>query len=291
MSVTNNRDFIIKKGDELKHAVSNKAASRSDFYDPKNVIFVHGFTSHGEYMNELVETFYSYDYNCFIFNYNSYRGITEAAASLHDRLVDINQLDDGVLEKHPCILVCHSMGGLVGRALSKLSNANKYISKIIALGTPHKGTLNDATILHAFISWGESISSVMPGWTMKDCKSALELVGADNNKTISGLLEGTLESSCIPILSVSGGMSKLEIGKNPVYNFILNYRLRKSLGKGRNDGLVREDSADVTQLDFRGLVPDTHHINDYPDYNEINHTYLTYNQSVALKVMKWIEDK
>ncbi|WP_286203513.1 alpha/beta hydrolase [Pseudoalteromonas sp. NBT06-2] len=50
------------------------------------------------------------------------------------------QLDDFILDK-PTVLVCHSLGGLIARAyLEQNSVSSQFVTKVITLGTPHKGS-------------------------------------------------------------------------------------------------------------------------------------------------------
>ena len=50
------------------------------------------------------------------------------------------ELDDFV-ENKPTVLVCHSLGGLIARAyLEQGSTGSQFITKVITLGTPHKGS-------------------------------------------------------------------------------------------------------------------------------------------------------
>jgi len=50
------------------------------------------------------------------------------------------QLDNFIANK-PTVLVCHSLGGLIARAyLEKSSLSSEFITKVITLGTPHKGS-------------------------------------------------------------------------------------------------------------------------------------------------------
>ena len=48
---------------------------------------------------------------------------------------------DECISNEPAALVCHSMGGLIARAyLEANSPASQNITKVITLGTPHKGS-------------------------------------------------------------------------------------------------------------------------------------------------------
>ena len=110
-------------GDELFKNSTWTRATDFDFDHAENVILIHGFTAHGLYMKSLASTFDAYGFNSFVFNYDSYRGIESAAKSLNALLFEINNLSkirtlsEGVLAQRKCSLVCHSMGGLVARAI------------------------------------------------------------------------------------------------------------------------------------------------------------------------------
>jgi predicted alpha/beta-fold hydrolase len=79
-------------GDELIRSSTRKRALGVDFDHRKNVIFVHGFTSHGSYMGDLIQYFDDSGFRSFAFNYNSYRGIRNAAQTLFELLDDLDML-------------------------------------------------------------------------------------------------------------------------------------------------------------------------------------------------------
>jgi predicted alpha/beta hydrolase family esterase len=51
-----------------------------------------------------------------------------------------SQLDEFIADR-PTVLVCHSLGGLIARAYLEHNSKNaQFITKVITLGTPHKGS-------------------------------------------------------------------------------------------------------------------------------------------------------
>ncbi|MEC4621908.1 alpha/beta fold hydrolase, partial [Bacillus paranthracis] len=57
-----------------------------------------------------------------------------------DRAAIFKQIDNFIDDKNTA-LVCHSMGGLVARAyLAANSEQSQNVTKVITLGTPHKGS-------------------------------------------------------------------------------------------------------------------------------------------------------
>ena len=112
----NSSDRAIDRGSEILACSNNELASFKNFESPQNIIFIHGFTAHGGYLQGMAHYFNHNDFNSFIFNYNSYLGIEHAAKSLLEMISTINDVGDGNIEKQKFLLVGHSMGGLVARA-------------------------------------------------------------------------------------------------------------------------------------------------------------------------------
>lgn len=281
----------LKIGDTLWSFQSMKKAKAADFENDNNVILIHGFTANGTYLINLAETLSEHGFNTFIFNYNSYRGIEFSAQVLAEQLENFDSISNGILLKHKTALVCHSMGGLVGRALIQLSEQSKYVSSLVTLGTPHCGTLCDANFVHCLIKWAENISKENPKFK-KDCQSAKELTRIDNRGGISLLenLKSEVDSlKNIPVLSVSAGKDYLEIG-NDFLSRLAEKKLRKHFSGKINDGLVLEESSNIVSA-IECNHTNFEHFNDYREYLDINHTYIIYNQSVALHVVKWLIKK
>lgn len=107
------------------------------------VVFVHGIYSDGpSAFGEMLKSFvsdtrfngWSFEY----FNYMFHRPLQENAARLVDRLSQIGQ-DRNI------ILICHSMGGLIGR-LAILSGKISCVTKLIMLGTPNFGAVRTGSL-------------------------------------------------------------------------------------------------------------------------------------------------
>lgn len=277
----------VLKGDELLCFNSNKTASLNDFQGDRNVIIIHGFTSSAEYMWELSSNLSNNNFNVFQFNYNSYRGIEKAASSLLEILNELNSLSDGVIEEKGIALVCHSMGGLVGRAFVQLCNGGNYVKAIVTLGSPHDGTLQSSELVDALIKWGEFISTAMPYFT-PECNSAMELTGGDKRKIIQKMNEEISELEKVRVLSISGGKPYLTFN-NRIAQYLINKKIQEVFDGSKNDGLVCESSSDFT-LNGKGLNSHTEHFNSYTDYDNLNHSFITKNHIVSLKICSWLKE-
>ncbi len=278
-------------GDELWHYSKNRRANSDDFKNSKNVILIHGFTASGHYMASIGDVLTSNGCNVFIWNYNSYRGIKKAAEILSDILDNYNELSGGALEDNLASLVCHSMGGLVGRALCQLCSGGVYVSALATLGTPHHGAFIGNQELKAMVRWGEHVSGSIGGFS-PSFQSARELVGDDSNlkddKLIQILSQEAIENlKDIPVLSISGGKEWLEVGKSKFFNRLTNRRIQKSLSGSPNDGLVLELNSDVRN----SLSSACEHFNLYPEYLDTNHTHLVNNPKVSLQLLSWLSNE
>jgi esterase/lipase len=275
-------DSTIKKGDEIIHFISKKQAIAKDFQSDNNILIVHGFTASSEYLEYLAKSLSENNFNIFLFNYNSYRGIESAASSLFELLELFDELTGGLVSNNKLALVCHSMGGLVARAFVQLNGGIKYTKGVVTLGTPHIGTLHDSELLELLIKWGEYISGVMPYFT-PDCASALELIGQDENKLIAKLNDEVSALNGVKFLTISGGKPHLYFG-HKAWNFMINNAIQRSLKNKENDGLVTEESSKLDEASIH-----FEHFNSYSDYKDLNHSYLIQNQFLSLKVAAWIK--
>ncbi|MBN3760755.1 alpha/beta fold hydrolase [Burkholderia sp. Ac-20365] len=285
------------QGDELIYCSTNLRAKIADFDHKDNVIFIHGFTAHGTYLKTLSSYFGENGFNCFVFNYNSYRGIQKAAETLHALIAGLDKLSlvdlgaRGTIEHRRFDLVCHSMGGLVARAFTHRHGACVYVKRIVTLGTPHSGTLGNSFIVSCFLRWGEFVTESVPGFTEKGCLSARQLTGnEDRPALLDRLSENNPNAQSIPVLSISGGRRRLQFGKNPLYNAAMNFRLQRLLNPGDNDGLVSETSSSLSSQLFAGCFSSRRHFREYPEYLEINHSNLVENYDLSLRIMGWLRN-
>ncbi|WP_114635259.1 alpha/beta hydrolase [Vibrio splendidus] len=280
-----------RQGDELIRFDGKARAKSSDFQTDKTVILIHGFTAHGDYLESLATELIEYGYNVLIYNYYSLNGVLRAAESLAERLVLLNRNTDGDLESNKVSLICHSMGGLVGKSLYLLTEAKCFVSSLVTIGTPHQGTLTDAKVMQHLINAGEYLSGSSTSYRPDSC-SAKELMGVDNYNNI-GLLDSLTQKADelkeLPILSISGGRRYLEVGSNQILNYAANKYIQKQL-KSENDGLVLEDSS----TPFSNLKIEPHplsmHQNKYSDYKYVNHSHLVNSQVVGLNIVAWLNN-
>ncbi|WP_213779929.1 alpha/beta fold hydrolase [Caballeronia sp. dw_276] len=286
----------LRVGDELIKFSTGLRAKGADFDHADNVIFVHGFTAHGSYLNGLAEYFDDNGFNSFIFNYNSYRGIEKAAETLHSLIAGINNLSksemcaEGILGRKKFSFVCHSMGGLVARAFTYRNGACQYINRVVTLGTPHSGTLGNSEILDYFLRWSEFVTEAVPGMTAKACLSAQELTSKDPAPMLLDRLQLENPAACeIPVLTISGGKQWLEFGNNRLFNSAWNSKIQRLLSPGQNDGLVSETSSSLQAVGFMHCLPNNQHYCDYPEFSQINHSNLINNQDLSIKMMGWLK--
>ena len=90
---------IIKAGDSIVRANDLEWADPNDFSSDQIVILVHGFTSHGMYLQQVGRYLQGFGYQAFIFNYNSYRGVRKASQSLKDFLMRYDRQLGGQLRE------------------------------------------------------------------------------------------------------------------------------------------------------------------------------------------------
>lgn len=281
--------MLIKSGAELLTFDGN-TPSPSDFNSDKNVILLHGFTATSVYLKKLGSDLHQLGFNVFYFNYNSYKGIDKAAEVMSDRITNLDLIGDGCISSNPVNIVAHSMGGLVARSFCQMYSGTKFVSSIFSIGTPHNGTLNDATYVDAFVKFYESLAgSGAPKGYRRDCRSLLQLTQQDKENFIEQLNSTQSMLGSIKLASISGGKRYLEIGKIFPFNRIANRILQIHLGNEDNDGLVCESSSSWKSNNGNHSHSNYIHFNNYPEYLDLNHSYLIENQSVALKIATFIK--
>ncbi|SAL07682.1 Alpha/beta hydrolase family protein [Caballeronia arationis] len=279
---------VIRAGAELIHPDTGKWFLVADARDPV-VVFVHGFTAHGRYLSRLAEYVGAHGFTPALFNYDSYRGIDQAARDLEMLLVELDDTirDDGIF------LVGHSMGGLVARYLVqyRAERSGIRVRGIASLGTPHGGTLSKRHVGH-LLDWADSVTLPNPFSRVPACPSSMQLTDASSTGLISKLNhDAASDARCIPMLSISGGLPFLEFGTGGNGGFagmLRNLVLQRLIGEQPNDGLVAESSADIVKV--VSARPQQAHLRDYPGYDRVNHSYLGRNQHVAGIVVRWLKE-
>ena len=97
----------------------------------KRVVVLHGLYMSGFVMRPLCSQLEKSGLDILNLSYNTLSP---------DRAAIFKQIDNFINDKNTA-LVCHSMGGLVARAyLAENSEQSQNVTKVITLGTPHKGS-------------------------------------------------------------------------------------------------------------------------------------------------------
>lgn len=262
-------------------------ATRSDFGQPKTVLFIHGFTADARYMASLMRQFAGAGYKCLVYEYPSDRGIDVAA----DTLLGLLRAYDthGLVSKEKLSLVGHSMGGLVARAFVSLSSGSPFVRKVVTLGTPHGGTLKSGALLRLFLGWGEHVSGLNPNAFSVKSRSALQLIESDGSPSyLERLRSSEVSALGVSFHSVSGGLGRLTFGRGMFRDLFANAYIQSNIASP-NDGLVAELSSDVTSASEVNCGRESTHTSSYPEYDFTNHSYLVENQTVAMTAVSLVE--
>lgn len=103
--------------------------------------------------------------------------VVKDAAALLAHIGNLDDQSSNAVSKRKVVLVGHSMGGLVARAFVTLHDGHKFVSKVVALGTPNNGTLQNSKILEYYLAWGENIAGKINFGYSKSRRSAMQLLG------------------------------------------------------------------------------------------------------------------
>jgi|GEM_PF-4906956 len=212
-----------------------------------------------------------------VFNYHSYLGFDDAAQRL---LQMLNQYEDA-LRRQGFIIVAHSMGGLVARYVAAYAppTLQTHLHGIALLGTPNAGTIKNDWLVDLLLNTAEERSAVAPWSRSTRCRAARQLTGSDDEGAIADL-NGRYRAAPppVPILSISGGRSAVDgVPK----------RILKRLPQP-NDGLVAEESADITRV-ITSAPTLYRHISNYQNWKMTNHSDLPHSHEVISQVMTWIK--
>lgn len=286
--------FVSCQGTKPDLPVEFVNAKWDDFEAEKVAIFIHGFTANASYLGALMQEFADNKFVALAFNYPSYDGIDCAADELEELLAGFDSASGNLLSKKRKVsLVCHSMGGLVARAFVSLNGGNRFVDKVITLGTPHDATLINSQIVKGLITCGEYWTGLTSGGYSSSSRSALQLTMKDGEVPfLKTLLDAAPVSPDVAYYSMSGGKNKLKFGKNIFHNKIVNAFLQWQLAGVPNDGLVPEDSSNFSDPKFRTCSPTCiGHVGAtaYTRYSKTNHSYLISTQALTAKAMAFAE--
>lgn len=276
---------VIRSGAELVLAGTGAWLTPRNISGPL-VVLIHGFTSHGRYMQQLGTYLSQHDYVVALFNYDSYLGIDTAALVLEERL---RPLAPTLVQGEGYALIAHSMGGLVARqfALQARTPLRDVLRGVALLGTPNRGALGGAQHIGYMLDWSDWVSSVNPFARLLPCRSSTQLLLSDPERLIESMNRAdSARTWIIPLMSISGGLATLEWSRqhDGLSARLHNAALQRLIKEMPNDGLVSESSADI-----RSVVRTAKHINDYSEYKRINHTNLVASQAVADVIVSWLQ--
>jgi hypothetical protein len=130
----------------------------------------------------------------------------------------------------------------------------------------------------------------MEGGFAPSCLSALQLMKKDGTPPLIDRLAASKIPSSVRFISVSGGLDELEFGRNPIINFLARRYLKIQFKDKRNDGLVPEESSDLTRLIDPPDKTLCQHHNSYKEYQKTNHSHLANSQAVALRLLTLIKN-
>lgn len=257
----------------------------NDFLPPKVALFIHGFTADASYMRPLMEQFLKNGYSAIAFNYPCYDGIDEVARSLFQLLEKYDELTNSKISSNRIVVVAHSMGGLVARALVSLEGGHKYVRKIFTLGSPHAGTLQDSRMIQWLVAQYENISGVVHGGYSVSSRSALQLMNADGPKPLlTKLQQAPIPTQTVEFHSISGGKNYLTFNGG-LLERVLNLVIQRQLNNPDNDGLVLETSTDLSNPQFASCIGKCTHHNSYAGYKLLNHSHLCESQILNLTIL------
>lgn len=262
-------------------------AQPSDFApNGKIALFIHGFTANATYMRPIMKQFANNGYVVAAFNYPCYDGIDKSARRLFELLAELDSLTGANVSNNRIVIVAHSMGGLVARALVTLEDGHKYVRKVFTLGTPHDGTLINSALVYSWVSWGESLSGLVRGGFAKSSLSAKQLMRADGpNCFLDRLLNASTPKNRVVFHSFSGGKTYLTMSGNPLWERVMNLVIQGQLNDPENDGLVSEASSDLSRSHFSNCADGCVHHNNYADYMTLNHSHLCESQILGLRIL------
>lgn len=252
------------------------------------VVFVHGFTAHGRYLERPAKFVLGSGYTAAYFNYDSYVGIERAASALAARL----DTHGRPLSQHGIVFVGHSMGGLVVRSCTAraLGPLAAFVRGTVLLGTPNEGTLNNGWMLARILDVGDRLTRFNPYFRLPTCRAAQQLTLSDSEDFLLNLNADQRKTPpSFPTLSISGGLNQIELGEGLrlLVNRLCNKIIQKALAEVPNDGLVLERSSDLGRVLNE---PTKHrHFTRYDDYSTTNHSALAGNQEVTDLILGFLK--
>jgi len=280
---------VIRAGPELVNAKTGKWLTPADVEAPV-VILLHGFTSHGRYLQRMADLLIGHSFTVGILNYDSYVGIDKAAEALAACLEPIER----PLIAQRWAIVAHSMGGLVARYFvqRRQSNVHRGLCWLALLGTPNRGTLS-AEVVDYMLDWAEWLTLPYPYPRDTAGRSAKQLTGNDDTQLVRLLNLGSSSDLTLPVLSVSGGLAFLEVGeaKRSLRSRLTSEALQKLIADKPNDGLVPESSSNLERVVPPKSSNRFEHMVDYYNYTSTNHTYLTTNYVIANRIAQWLQER
>jgi pimeloyl-ACP methyl ester carboxylesterase len=269
----------IASGSVLLHGVTDTVLSSRQVTRPC-VVLIHGFTMDGNNMGDLATAVESEGMIPAVYHYHSYDGLDRAAWTLAVHLDRIRP----ALTANGVVLVGHSMGGLVARYLYQFASdkVKEVVKGIVLLGTPNAGAIQDVYAIQWLLDRAQRKRGFDPARCDLRCRSAAQLTLTDSEKVIESMnAEWRTRLPRLPILSISGGKARASSWYA---------RVAAPLVKEPHDGLVQEESADITTV-FPGSTGVFSHWKDYGAWARTNHTRLPHCHEIASKILAWCRDE
>ena len=212
------------RGVPFPEGVSLFPANASQSEGPA-LILIHGILAdHSAWEYEMIDALNTYVGDVWLLDYPWHEPFWDVADEAITRLRDQEELQD-----RPLYLLCHSKGGLLGRAIIRqMEQEGLEIDKAIFFGTPHFGARSDLTGYVVAINWGYQ---------------GIQLFSqiADSLEGVQELMEG---SAALAALA-----TELTFSSNSIPNY---FCVIGDVFQPGNDGAVAVNSADLADGDHAG---------------------------------------
>lgn len=267
----------------------NPAVPKDFLHENKRTaLLIHGWAASADNLDSLASFLHrSGEVSCLVAEYESSLGAEYAANAIYELVkIAADGLGRDPTENNFCIsLVGHSFGGVVGSFLLKELDFGEMFDRLITLGTPHGGVMNDNELIAAMYRVVQVASRRLGLMSSLGCQTVNELIERDKEKVLSALRSKPYPD--VHACSVSAGREYLTLYDDRRLNEMINTAIQRVLRESPNDGIVVESSADV-RANSDAENSDVAHINDYSDFSHVCHSEIINSQIVAANVLNRI---